>query len=132
MKIKLYLTTGLNAQLVAVLSTLLVLIATGTIAYRYLEGWSWINSFYFTVCTVTTVGYGDIVPSSDISRLFTALYALAGVALALASLGLVGTTYITNRQEKLLRSARVLPKTDTITSTDNKDASGELPLKTEK
>ena len=98
---------GLNAQLVAVFSTLLVLIAAGTIVYRYMEGWSWINSFYFTVCTVTTVGYGDLVPSSDISRLFTALYALAGVSLALASLGLVGTSYITNRQERLLHSGRV-------------------------
>jgi voltage-gated potassium channel len=96
---------GLNAQLAAVFSTLLTLIAAGTVVYRYLEGWSWIDSFYFTVCTVTTVGYGDLIPSSEISRLFTALYALAGVSLALASLGIVGTTYLTNRQERLLKSS---------------------------
>jgi voltage-gated potassium channel len=93
-----------NAQIAAVFSTLLTLIAIGTVCYRYLEEWSWIDSFYFTVCTVTTVGYGDLVPSSDVSRLFTALYALAGVSLALASLGIVGTSYLTGRQERVLRS----------------------------
>ena len=93
-----------NAQLAAVFSTLLTLIAIGTVCYRYLEGWSWIDSFYFTVCTVTTVGYGDLIPSTEVSRLFTAVYALVGVSLALASLGIVGTTYITGRQERMLRA----------------------------
>lgn len=95
----------MNAQLAAVFSTLLSLIAIGTVVYKYLEGWSWIDSFYFTVCTITTVGYGDLIPSTEVSRLFTALYALAGVSLALASLGIVGTTYLTARQERLLRSS---------------------------
>ncbi len=96
---------GLNAQLAAVFSTLLSLIAVGTVVYKYLEGWSWVDSFYFTVCTVTTVGYGDLIPTTEMSRLFTAIYALAGVSLALASLGIVGTSYITARQEKMLRSS---------------------------
>jgi voltage-gated potassium channel len=104
---------GMNTQLAAVFTTLLVLIAAGTVVYRYLEGWSWLNSFYFTVCTITTVGYGDMVPSSDVSRLFTALYALAGVSLALASLGMVGASFITNRQEQLLRAGRKVSKMKT-------------------
>lgn len=103
----------MNTQLAAVFTTLLVLIAAGTVVYRYLEGWSWLNSFYFTVCTITTVGYGDMVPSSDVSRLFTALYALAGVSLALASLGMVGASFITNRQEQLLRAGRKVSKMKT-------------------
>jgi len=74
---------------------------------------------------VTTVGYGDMVPSSDISRLFTALYALAGVSLALASLGLVGTNYTTSRQERLLRSGKVGPKTKPPQESDHTNGSGE-------
>ena len=105
MKLRFGTLLSLNAQLAAVFSTLLTLIAIGTVSYRYLEGWSWVDSFYFTVCTVTTVGYGDLVPSTDVSRLFTAIYALAGVSLALASLGIVGTTYITGRQDRMLKAS---------------------------
>lgn len=114
----------MNAQLAAVFSTLLSLIAIGTVVYKYLEGWSWIDSFYFTVCTVTTVGYGDIIPSTDVSRLFTAIYALAGVSLALASLGIVGTTYLANKQAKALGTARAADAEDETTKEDAEEAEG--------
>ena len=37
-----------------------------------MEGWSVLDSIYFCVTTVATVGYGDVVPSRDASKLFTA------------------------------------------------------------
>jgi voltage-gated potassium channel len=92
-----------DKRLVAVVSTMLGLIAVGTVTYHYLEHWSWVSSFYFTVCTITTVGYGDLYPTTEFSQLFTALYALAGVALGLASLGLIGGMYIARREEVLTR-----------------------------
>ena len=103
MKIGTFRFAGFNAKIAVIFTTLMGLIIVGTVAYRYIEGWSWVSSFYFTVCTLTTVGYGDIVPTTEMSRLFTAVYALAGVSLALASLGVLGTSYIT-RQERLLKS----------------------------
>lgn len=60
-----------------------------------------LNSFYFAACTLTTVGYGDLTPTTDISRLFTAVYVLAGVSIAFATFGLMGASYIQ-------RSGRVL------------------------
>ena len=99
---------GLNAQLAAIFSTMITLIAVGTVVYRYMEEWSWVDSFYFTVCTITTVGYGDLVPTSDMSKVFTAVYALAGVSLALASLGIVGSTYLASRQERLMRNTNLV------------------------
>ena len=47
------------------------------IAYSFvLEKMSIIDSLYFAMVTLTTIGYGDIVPSNDASRLFTAIYAI--------------------------------------------------------
>ncbi len=79
-------------------------LAVGTIVYHVLEGWSWLNSFYFAVCTITTVGYGDLVPSSDASRLFTALYVLVGVSIALATLSLIGARYLRRGEQLLFRT----------------------------
>jgi hypothetical protein len=84
-------------------AALLSLLIMGTTVYHHIEGWSWTTSFYFTVCTVTTIGYGDVVPTSESSRLFTAFFALAGVSVALASFGIIGANYLKRGQEILER-----------------------------
>jgi len=61
--------------------SVLALLIIGSIFYRNVEGWSWIDSFYFTVVTLTTVGYGDFSPETDIGKLFTVLYIIMGLGL---------------------------------------------------
>jgi voltage-gated potassium channel len=60
------------------------LIAVGTVAYHFLEGWSLINSLYFSVVTLATVGFGDLTPTTDIAKLFTVGYIMAGVGIIAA------------------------------------------------
>lgn len=58
------------------------LVAVGTAAFRWLEDdWSWVDSFYFSVVAVTTVGFGDFAPTSDGSKLFAVVYILAGISI---------------------------------------------------
>ncbi len=57
--------------------------------YRYLEGWDWLDSFYFVVITLTTIGYGDLTPTRDISKLITIFYGLNGVILLLTMFDVV-------------------------------------------
>ena len=45
----------------------LVVLAMGTVGYRLLEAWIWVDAFYFSAVAVTTVGFGDMVPSTDAS-----------------------------------------------------------------
>lgn len=58
-----------------------VLLTLGTVVYRLLEDWSWIDSFYFSSIAVTTVGFGDLVPTTDAAKLFTVFYVFSGVAI---------------------------------------------------
>jgi len=57
------------------------LFALGTIAYRLLEGWEWVDSFYFSAVALTTVGFGDFTPTTTGSKLFTVFYIIGGIAL---------------------------------------------------
>ena len=59
---------------------LLNLMFLGTMFYWRVEGWSLVDALYFSVMTMSTIGYGDLVPSSDFSKLFTVLFTLTGVA----------------------------------------------------
>lgn len=60
---------------------LLLMLTSGTIFYSTVEGWSAIDSIYFSVITLTTVGYGDLHPTEPISKIFTILYICMGVGL---------------------------------------------------
>ena len=56
-------------------------VATGTVAFHYLEDWSWVDSLYFSVVAVTTVGFGDLVPTTDAAKLFTVGYIITGIGI---------------------------------------------------
>ncbi len=64
----------------------LAVVGLGTVVYRYLEDWGWVDSLYFSVITLTSVGYGDLAPSTSGSKLFTVFYILTGLSLLGASL----------------------------------------------
>lgn len=91
-----------KSSVLSAVITILSLIGIGTIVYHYLEKWNWVQSFYFSVVTLTTVGYGDLHPTTDASRLFTALFILSGVSVALAALGVVGAHKLEKREKRIL------------------------------
>jgi voltage-gated potassium channel len=89
-----------RAEIFVAAATLLGWIGIGTVMFHRLESWTWIQSFYFSVVTISTVGYGALVPTSDGSRLFTAIYNLVGVSIGIAALGLIGSRLIENRERR--------------------------------
>ncbi|MEA5593514.1 potassium channel protein [Rivularia sp. UHCC 0363] len=61
---------------------------TGTLWYRFVEGWKWEDSAFMTVITLSTVGYGETQPLGRRGRLFT---------IALILMGVITIAYIVNR-----------------------------------
>ena len=64
------------------ISTIMTL-SIGTVVYSLIEGWRVIDSLYFSVITLTTVGYGDLSPQTDFGKLFTIFYIITGVGIIL-------------------------------------------------
>jgi len=58
-------------------------VVVGAFIYHWLEGWSLLDSFYFVIITLTTIGYGDFSPTMPFTKLLTIFYALNGVAILL-------------------------------------------------
>jgi len=64
------------------LGALLLVVFAGTIGYRLIEGWSFLDSLYMTVITITTVGYAEVHPLSPAGRSFSIVLMLGGVGTA--------------------------------------------------
>lgn len=62
-----------------ILSGLLVLIVVLGVAVGLIEGWRIQDSLYFSFVTGLTIGYGDLVPKTLISRALAVLIGLCGV-----------------------------------------------------
>ena len=62
----------------------LVLILAGTLSYAGVEHWTLFHSLYFSVTTLTTVGYGDFTPQTEVGRAFTIVYVLIGLGVVLS------------------------------------------------
>jgi voltage-gated potassium channel len=61
-------------------------LALGTIFYHFVEEWTWVDSFYFSSVAITTVGFGDLSPSTEVSKLLTVLCIVGGLSLMVAVL----------------------------------------------
>ena len=48
-----------------------ILILLGIIGFKIISGFSWIDSIYMTIITITTVGFGEVQPLDSQSKLFT-------------------------------------------------------------
>ena len=60
-----------------------IILIIGAGVYHWLEGWDWIDSFYFVVITLTTIGYGDFTPTTPVTKLVTIFYGINGVIILL-------------------------------------------------
>ena len=75
----------LPKQLVVAGGLLVAILATGTIGFRLIEGWSFMDALYMTVITATTVGYQEVHPLGEAGRAFN---------IFLIFFGLGTTTYV--------------------------------------
>jgi len=58
---------------------------------NYHTDWTLIDCCYFAIVTVSTVGYGDFYPATNVQRLVVCLYVLTGASLVAIALGLLGS-----------------------------------------
>lgn len=81
---------------------LLTIIVIGTVGFHLIEGWSLIDSFYTTIATLSTVGYGDYSPDSTVGKFFAVFVILFGVGMMFYTLVLLAETFIEGRVRILL------------------------------
>ena len=84
----------------ALLLWMIMLLVIGTIFYNQVEGWQILDSLYFCVMTLSTVGYGDFAPDTAAGKVFAIVYVLVGLGMLTAFVSMLA------KQRQVIHSQR--------------------------
>ncbi len=98
-----------NFRIVAAIA--LGVLAFGAWFYHMVEKLNWLDAFYFCTITLTTVGYGDIVPTTDEGKIFTIGYVIVGIGIIATFANLLLKNAVVRRNLKQLQKSHKKNKT---------------------
>ncbi len=75
------------------------MILWASVFYHFIEGWSWLDSIYFSVVTISTVGYGDFSPETAAGKVFTMVYIIVGLGIFVTAATTVADTILSQDDE---------------------------------
>lgn len=97
-----------KVRLIWAFLTLFLLIVTGTIGLAYFENWSWFDSLWVTIVSLTTTGYGDILPKTMYGRAFLLIILIVGVGVVAYALGSIINTLVESQVSRIMERNKML------------------------
>ena len=86
-------------------TTLPIVVLSGTVFFRYVEGWTWVDAYFFTVVTLSTVGYGNLVPVTVIGKIGTTVFIFLGLGVFALAIQQFASFAMRKREEHAERLA---------------------------
>jgi voltage-gated potassium channel len=81
---------------------LFTVIFAGTIGYSVFEDMPVFDAFYMTVITISTVGFSEIKPLSQVGRLITVIIIVSGISVLTYTLGQVARIFVEGELQSIL------------------------------
>lgn len=75
------------------------MIGFATITFWVVEDWTLLDAAFFSVVTISTVGYGELVPQTVLGKLFAMFYILVGLGVFVAAASSIANALIRRREE---------------------------------
>ena len=98
------------------LALLVMVLLFGVLGYRFLSDYTWIDAFYMTIITVTTVGFSEVRPLDAEAKIFTVVLIVTSVFIFAFAISVI-TEYILSRNAlQLLKKKKVKNKINSLSN----------------
>ena len=98
-----------TSKIYIALTLLLTVITIGVLGFRFFSDYSWVDSLYMTIITMSTVGFGEVAPLNDSAKLFTIFLIITSALILGYSLSVI-TEYIVGKSDPKRVQYRKLQK----------------------
>lgn len=89
---------------------IIIIFTIGTLGYVAIEGWSFFDAFYMTAISITTVGFGETKPLSEVGKLFTILIIFLGLGAAAVFASHLAKAFLESHFKNLFGANKMLKK----------------------
>ncbi|GAA3785710.1 potassium channel protein [Corallibacter vietnamensis] len=90
------------------------IVVVGILGFRVLSNYSWVDAFYMTVITITTVGFGEVQPLDDTSKIFTTFLILTSVFIVGYAISIITEYILSNNNLEELKQKKMQKKIDAL------------------
>lgn len=97
-------------RITVIVVLIISIILGGAVGYHIIEGWPFIDAFYMTIITISTVGFGEVRPLSGVGKVFTIILILSGVATITTGVSLIFSSIIEGTFGEIMRRQRMKKK----------------------
>jgi voltage-gated potassium channel len=93
---------------------LIGVLAIGIIGFKLLSNYSWIDALYMTVITITTVGFAEVNPLDDVSKIFTVFLILTSIIIVGYALTIITEYILSKNNIEELKQKKMQKKIDVL------------------
>ncbi|HLV37821.1 potassium channel protein [Xanthomarina sp.] len=104
----------LKSKIYTAIVLLILLLSAGVIGFRVLSQLSWIDALYMTVITITTVGFGEVQPLDESSKLFTVFLILTSVVIVGYAISVITEYILSKNNFEGLKQRKMQKKIDSL------------------
>lgn len=91
-----------------------LLLVIGVLGFKYMSNYSWIDSLYMTVITITTVGFEEVHPLDDAGKIFTIALILTSVFILGYALSVITEYILSKNNFEELKQKKMQKKIDNL------------------
>ena len=96
-----------RSKIYLALTLMLMVLAFGVLGYRFVSDYSWVDAFYMTIITVTTVGFSEVRPMGPEGKIFTIVLIVTSVFIFGFAISVITEFLISRNSLPLLKKKKM-------------------------
>ncbi|QCE40346.1 potassium channel family protein [Psychroserpens sp. NJDZ02] len=105
-----------RSKIYTAVALLILLLIVGVLGFRFMSNYTWVDALYMTVITITTVGFGEVQPLDDVSKIFTIFLILNSVVIVGYALTIITEFILSRNNIEELKQKKMQKKIDALTN----------------